>query len=195
MPTPALPGRKSDAHQRSAGIDLQHRARPRQELCDVMHRAWGRLVDVFRRTVKLPLFGAESLCRASLSSGTMMLLTLLRAKIHGAIVTQANRDYVGSITIDRDLLKQSGLLANEKVLVADINNGVRFETYIIVGAAGSGVIGINGAAAHLVKPGEKLIIMAFAQMTPEEATSHQANVLIVDGSNKPMKTMRLSGEM
>lgn len=122
-----------------------------------------------------------------------MLLTLLRCKIHGAIVTQANRDYVGSITIDRDLLAQSGLLANEKVLVVDINNGVRFETYVIVGAAGTGIIGINGAAAHLVKPGEKLIIMAFAMMTPEEAASHEANVLIVDGCNKPVKAFRLTG--
>ncbi len=122
-----------------------------------------------------------------------MLLTLLRCKIHGAIVTQANRDYVGSITIDRDLLTQSGLLANEKVLVVDISNGVRFETYVIVGAAGTGIIGINGAAAHLVKPGDKLIIMAFAMMTPEEAKNHEAAVLILDGSNKPVKSFRLSG--
>ncbi len=122
-----------------------------------------------------------------------MLLTLLRCKIHGAIVTQANRDYVGSITIDRDLLTQSGLLANEKVLVVDINNGVRFETYVIVGAAGTGIIGINGAAAHLVKPGEKLIIMVFAMLPPEEAASHEAKVLIVDGFNKAVKTFCLSG--
>lgn len=121
-----------------------------------------------------------------------MLLTMLRAKIHGAIITQANRDYVGSITIDSDLLAKSGLLPNEKVLVADIHNGVRFETYIIAGLAGSGVIGINGAAAHLVKPGEKVIIMSFAQVTPEEAVSHEAGVLLLDAANKPVKSFKLS---
>ncbi|MGC8559282.1 MAG: aspartate 1-decarboxylase [Phycisphaerae bacterium] len=124
-----------------------------------------------------------------------MLITLLRAKIHGAIITQANRDYVGSITIDIDLLKKSGLLPNERVLVADIHNGVRFETYIIAGEKGTGVIGINGAAAHLVKPGEKIIIMAFAQMTLEEAQNHQANVLLVDADNRPLKTMTLRSQL
>ena len=125
-----------------------------------------------------------------------MLLTLLRAKIHGAIVTQANRDYVGSITIDRELLKKSGLLAGEKVLVADIHNGVRFETYIIAGPAKSGIIGINGAAAHLVKPGDKLIIMAFALLTPEEAARHAAEVLVLDGANAVVQKFKLhsSGE-
>jgi aspartate 1-decarboxylase len=124
-----------------------------------------------------------------------MLVTLLRAKIHGAIITQANRDYVGSITIDTDLLKKSGLLPNERVLVADIHNGVRFETYIIAGEKGTGVIGINGAAAHLVKPGEKIIIMAFAQMTLEEAQTHQAGVLLVDANNRPLKTMVLRSQL
>jgi aspartate 1-decarboxylase len=124
-----------------------------------------------------------------------MLLTMLRAKIHGAIITQANRDYVGSITIDTELLKKIGLLPNERVLVADINNGVRFETYIIAGEKGSGVIGINGAAAHLVKPGEKIIIMAFAQMTLEEAQGHEARVLLVDANNRPIKTMGLKSQL
>lgn len=124
-----------------------------------------------------------------------MLLTLLRAKIHGAIITQANRDYVGSITIDSGLLKKSGLLPNERVLVVDIHNGVRFETYIIAGEKGSGVIGINGAAAHLVKPGEKIIIMAFAQMTQEETKTHRANVLLVDADNRPVKTMELASHL
>lgn len=124
-----------------------------------------------------------------------MLLTLLRAKIHGAIITQSNRDYVGSITIDIELLEKSGLLPSERVLVADIHNGVRFETYIITGEKGSGIIGINGAAAHLVKPGEKIIIMAFAQLTPEEAQSHHANVLLVDADNRPIKTMALRSQV
>ena len=123
-----------------------------------------------------------------------MLVTLLRAKIHGAIITQANRDYVGSIRIDAELLKKSGLFPNERVLVADIHNGVRFETYIIAGDKGSGVIGINGAAAHLVKPGEKIIVMAFAQMTPDEAKSHHASVLLVDADNRPIKTMTLRSD-
>ncbi len=128
-------------------------------------------------------------------SECVMLLTLLRAKIHGAIITQANRNYVGSITIDRDLLKLSGLLPNERVLVADIHNGVRFETYILAGEKGTGVIGINGAAAHLVKPGEKIIIMAFAEMTPEEAAEHEARVLVLDSSNKPIKNMTIASRL
>ena len=121
-----------------------------------------------------------------------MLITMLRAKIHGAIITQANRDYVGSITIDRELLTASGLMANEKVLVADIHNGVRFETYIIAGTAGSGIIGINGAAAHLVKPGEKVIIMSFALLTPNEAATHEARVLLLDAGNKPVKSFTIA---
>ncbi|MCL5946237.1 MAG: aspartate 1-decarboxylase [Planctomycetes bacterium] len=121
-----------------------------------------------------------------------MLLTLLRAKIHGAVITQANRNYVGSITIDRDLLRLSGLLPNERVLVADIHNGARFETYILAGKAGTGVIGINGAAAHLVKPGEPIIIMAFAEFTAEEAARHEARVLILDSANKPVKNFTIA---
>ena len=126
-----------------------------------------------------------------------MLLTLLRTKIHGAIITQANRDYTGSITIDHRLLEVSGLCPNEKVLVVDIHNGARFETYIIVGKKDSGVVGINGAAAHLVKPGEKIIIMAFAQFSPAEARTHQPQVLLVDEANRPGRTFRLpaSGEV
>ncbi len=124
-----------------------------------------------------------------------MLLTLLRAKIHGAIITQANRNYVGSITIDRDLLLLSGMLPNERVLVVDIHNGVRFETYILAGDKGSGVIGINGAAAHLVKPGEKIIIMAFAEMTPEEAAGHEARVLVMNSANKPVKNMTIASRL
>ncbi len=142
--------------------------------------------------LKAPARMAEY-CRPD--SEFIMLLTLLRAKIHGAIITQANRNYVGSITIDLDLLKLCGLLPNERVLVADIHNGVRFETYILAGKKGSGVIGINGAAAHLVKPGEKIIIMAFAEMTPEEATDHMARVLVLDSSNKPVKNMTIASRL
>ena len=98
-----------------------------------------------------------------------MDITLLKAKIHRAVVTQADLDYVGSITIDSNLLSESGILEYEKVEIADIDNGNRFETYAIAGEAGSGVICLNGAAAKCVNVGDKIIIMAYAYMTPDEA--------------------------
>ena len=112
-----------------------------------------------------------------------MKLTLLKAKIHRAVVTQADLNYVGSITIDATLMKKAGIVEYEKVLVADVDNGQRFETYVIVGEADSGVICINGAAAHCVKVGDKVIIMAFAEMTPEEAKTHRPKVVFVDEKN------------
>ena len=113
-----------------------------------------------------------------------MDITLLKAKIHRAVVKQADLDYVGSITIDSELLGQSGILEYEKVEIADIDNGNRFETYVIAGEAGSGIICLNGAAAHLVSIGDKVIIMAYAQMTPEEARGHKPTVIFVDQDNK-----------
>ncbi len=113
-----------------------------------------------------------------------MELTLLKAKIHRATVTQADLDYVGSITIDSELLAESGIMEYEMVAIADIDNGSRFETYVIAGEAGSGIICLNGAAAKCVKVGDKVIIMAYAQMTPEEAKSHKPTVLFVDDNNK-----------
>ncbi|MBE6266328.1 MAG: aspartate 1-decarboxylase [Prevotella ruminicola] len=113
-----------------------------------------------------------------------MDITLLKAKIHRAVVTQADLDYVGSITIDSDLLRESGILEYEKVEIADIDNGNRFETYAIAGEAGSGVICLNGAAAKCVNVGDKVIIMAYAYMTPEEAREHKPTVLFVDEHNK-----------
>ena len=112
-----------------------------------------------------------------------MNITLLKAKIHRAVVKQADLDYVGSITIDSDLLRESGILEYEKVEIADIDNGNRFETYAIAGEAGSGIICLNGAAAHCVEAGDKIIIMAYAQMTPEEAKTHKPTVLFVDQDN------------
>jgi aspartate 1-decarboxylase len=112
-----------------------------------------------------------------------MNITLLKAKIHRAVVKQADLDYVGSITIDSELLRESGILEYEKVEIADIDNGNRFETYAIAGEAGSGIICLNGAAARCVKPGDKIIIMAYAQMTPEEAKTHKPTVLFVDQDN------------
>ena len=113
-----------------------------------------------------------------------MDITLLKAKIHRAVVTQADLNYVGSITIDSDLLRESGILEYEKVEIADIDNGNRFETYAIAGEAGSGVICLNGAAARCVEVGDKIIIMAYAYMTPEEARNHKPAVLFVDENNR-----------
>ena len=113
-----------------------------------------------------------------------MELTLLKAKIHRATVTQADLDYVGSITIDSNLLAESGIMEYEMVAIADIDNGSRFETYVIAGEAGSGIICLNGAAAKCVNVGDTVIIMAYAQMTPEEAKTHKPTVLFVDDGNK-----------
>lgn len=113
-----------------------------------------------------------------------MNITLLKAKIHRAVVKQADLDYVGSITIDSRLLRESGILEYEKVEIADIDNGSRFETYAIAGEEGSGIICLNGAAAKCVNVGDKVIIMAYAQMTPEEAKIHKPTVIFVDDNNQ-----------
>ena len=99
-----------------------------------------------------------------------MTVTLLKAKLHRIRVTEARLDYEGSLTVDADLMDAVGMLAYEKILVADVENGNRFETYLIPGARGSGVCCLNGAAAHKGKVGDRLIVMAFAQMTPDEAS-------------------------
>ena len=91
-----------------------------------------------------------------------MTITMLKAKIHRATVTQAELDYVGSITVDMDLLEQAGILEYEKVQIVDVNNGSRFETYTIAGERGSGVMCLNGAAARMVQTGDKIILMAYA---------------------------------
>ena len=113
-----------------------------------------------------------------------MEITLLKAKIHRAVVTQADLDYVGSITIDSRLLHEAGILEYEKVEIADIDNGNRFETYAIAGEEGSGIVCLNGAAAKCVNVGDKVIIMAYAHMTPEEAKTHKPTVLFVDENNQ-----------
>jgi aspartate 1-decarboxylase len=119
-----------------------------------------------------------------------MLTKLLKAKIHRATVTFTDVNYHGSITIDVDLLRASGLIPNEAVLVADCENGNRFETYIIPGEPGSGVIGINGAAARLTALGHRVIIMSFSQVPPEQVGSHVSTVLIVNEANKVIETIR-----
>lgn len=109
-----------------------------------------------------------------------MLLTILKSKIHRAKVTQADLNYVGSITIDEDLLRQSGINEYEQVDVVDINNGNRLTTYAIAGKPGSGIICLNGAAARLVSEGDLVIIMSYAQMTRDELKEHKPTVVFVD---------------
>jgi len=118
-----------------------------------------------------------------------MLTKLLKAKIHHATVTQTDVNYHGSITVDQNLLDASGLLPNEMVLVADCDNGSRFETYIIAGERGSGVIGINGAAARLSNVGHRVIVMSFVLASPEEIAKHTARVVIADERNRVMETI------
>lgn len=113
-----------------------------------------------------------------------MLLDMLKGKIHRATVVQAELDYVGSITVDVDLLEAAGILEYEKVQIVDINNGMRFETYTIAGERGSGMICLNGAAARCVQKGDKIIIMCYAQLTPEEAKTNKPKVVFVDDNNK-----------
>lgn len=114
----------------------------------------------------------------------IMDITLLKAKIHRAKVTQADLDYVGSVTIDTKLLREAGIYEYEKVQIVDINNGNRFETYTIAGEESSGIICLNGAAAKCVSVGDKVIIMAYANMTPQEAASHKPTVLFVNDNNE-----------
>lgn len=113
-----------------------------------------------------------------------MQITLLKSKIHRATVTQAELDYVGSVTIDSALLREAGIMEYEKVQIVDIDNGNRFETYTIAGEENSGVICLNGAAAKCVSVGDKVIIMAYALLTPDEARDHKPTVLFVDADNR-----------
>ncbi|HEX4125527.1 MAG TPA: aspartate 1-decarboxylase [Tepidisphaeraceae bacterium] len=118
-----------------------------------------------------------------------MLTKLLKSKVHQATVTQTDVNYHGSISIDSALLAASGLLANEAVLVADCDNGNRFETYVIAAPAGSGTIGINGAAARLSAVGHRVIIMSFVLADADEASRHRSRVVIVDKHNRPAETI------
>lgn len=106
-----------------------------------------------------------------------MLLNILKSKIHRVVVTEANLDYIGSITIDEDLMDAANIYSGERVQVVDNNNGSRLETYVIPGKRGSGCICINGAAAHLVHVGDTVIIMAYAMMTPEEQTDFKPSII------------------
>ncbi|MFB7733599.1 aspartate 1-decarboxylase [Streptomyces sp. NPDC056112] len=113
-----------------------------------------------------------------------MFRTVFKSKIHRATVTQADLHYVGSVTIDADLLDAADLLPGELVHIVDVTNGARLETYVIEGERGSGVVGINGAAAHLVHPGDLVIIISYAQVTDAEARVLQPRVVHVDADNR-----------
>ncbi|MFC9158210.1 aspartate 1-decarboxylase [Streptomyces bauhiniae] len=113
-----------------------------------------------------------------------MLRTMFKSKIHRATVTQADLHYVGSVTIDAELLEAADLLPGELVHIVDVTNGARLETYVIEGERGSGVIGINGAAAHLVQPGDLVIIISYAQVSDAEARELEPRVVHVDAGNR-----------
>ena len=113
-----------------------------------------------------------------------MYRTMLKSKLHGVTVVQADLEYQGSITIDRDLMEAADLLDHERVDVYDITNGARLSTYVIPGERGSGMIGINGAAAHLIKPGDQVIVASYAQMGDAEAIAHDPRLCFVDAANR-----------
>lgn len=119
-----------------------------------------------------------------------MTINMLKGKIHRAVVTQAELNYVGSITVDTELLDAAGILEYEKVQIVDVENGNRFETYTIAGEPGSGMICLNGAAARQVQLGDHVIIMAYCDVTPEEAKEHKPHVAFVDEKNAVVKTAR-----
>ncbi|MEU2041081.1 MULTISPECIES: aspartate 1-decarboxylase [Nocardia] len=116
-----------------------------------------------------------------------MLRTMMKSKIHRATVTHADLHYVGSVTVDQDLLDAADLLEGEQVCIVDIDNGARLETYVIAGERGSGVIGINGAAAHLVHPGDLVILIAYGQLNEQELAEYDPKVVFVDERNRPVE--------
>ena len=125
-----------------------------------------------------------------------MFITLMKSKIHRAVVTEANLNYVGSITIDEDLMDASGIMENEKVQIVNNNNGNRFETYVIKGERGSGKICLNGAAARLVHPGDIIIIISSGIFDKEEAKLHNPKIVFVDEKNRmiDIKDREIHGE-
>ena len=115
---------------------------------------------------------------------------MLKCKIHRAVITQAELNYVGSVTIDEDLMDAAGLFEYERVHIVNVNSGSRIETYVIAGERGSGMICLNGAAARSGQKGDHVIIMAYASMSPQEAKEHQPQVVFVDDSNKIVRTAK-----
>lgn len=118
-----------------------------------------------------------------------MLIKVLRSKIHRAHITETHLEYEGSITIDEDLIEAAGLVPGEAVLVANVNNGTRHETYVMVGERGSGTICLNGAAARLGEPGDVVIILGFAYLAPQELTVHVPQKIVVDEHNRYVREM------
>ncbi len=119
-----------------------------------------------------------------------MYRTMLKSKIHRATVTEANLNYVGSITIDQDLLDLVDMLPNEKVQIVNNNNGARFETYIIPGPRGSGVVCLNGAAARMVHPGDIVIILSYVMLSDEEARKHTPSIAIMGENNQVVGVLK-----
>ena len=117
-----------------------------------------------------------------------MFRTMLKSKIHRATVTQADLHYVGSVTVDEDLMEAADLLAGEQVAIVDVTNGARLETYVIAGPRGSGVIGLNGAAARLVHPGDLVILIAYAMMSDADSRTYVPRVVFVDSENRVVGT-------
>lgn len=126
-----------------------------------------------------------------------MTLTMLKSKIHRAVVTQADLNYVGSITIDKDLMMASDILEYEQVQIVDVNNANRFETYVIEGEAGSGIVCLNGAAARLVQTGDNIIIMSYCQVERDKAKNVKPTVVFVDEQNRvaDIKNFEKHGEI
>lgn len=124
-----------------------------------------------------------------------MYISLLKSKIHRATVTQADLNYIGSITIDEELMELSGLLENEKVHVVDLNNGNRLETYVIKGKKGSRTICLNGAAARLIHPKDMVIILSYASVDIKEASDHKPRIVFVDSENNPVSVQDLEKSM
>ena len=118
-----------------------------------------------------------------------MNIEVLKSKIHRVTVTEACLDYIGSITIDEDLMDAAGIIAGERVYIVNNNNGARLDTYTIPGERGSGVVCLNGAAARLVQPGDVVIIMSYAQMTPEEAATFSPKVIFPDTASNKLITL------
>ena len=116
-----------------------------------------------------------------------MNITLLKGKIHRATVVQAELDYVGSITVDEELMEAAGIIEYEQVQIVDVNNGSRFSTYVIAGERGSGMICLNGAAARCVQTGDHVIIMSYCQIEESSVSSHRPKVVFVDGDNRIVK--------
>lgn len=123
-----------------------------------------------------------------------MLRTLMKSKIHRATVTRTNLNYVGSITIDETLMQAADFLENELVQIVNVNNGARFETYVIKGEPGQGAIELNGAAARLAEPGDLVIIISYGSYTPDEIQQHQPSVVVVDAHNQISSEITNEGE-